>query len=125
MGKESMIRRLEQTLKPNRFIHSLGVRDTAVHLAKLYGANEKKAEIAGLLHDNAKNMDNIYERCRDLEVELDDPRELYTLFPEMKEYEKDCRFAGCSHIKEKECAVWSKNRAMTRFASLSHRRSKV
>lgn len=64
--------KLKTMLTPERFLHSLGVRDTAVRLAKLYGADEKKAEIAGLLHDNAKNMDNIYERCRDLEVELDE-----------------------------------------------------
>jgi nicotinate-nucleotide adenylyltransferase len=64
--------KLKTMLKTERFLHSLGVRDTAVHLAKLYGADEKKAEIAGLLHDNAKNMDNIYERCRDLEVDLDE-----------------------------------------------------
>ena len=64
--------KLKTMLTPERFAHSLGVRDMAVHLAKLYGADEKKAEIAGLLHDNAKNMDNIYERCLDLEVELDE-----------------------------------------------------
>ncbi|MCR4718617.1 MAG: nicotinate-nucleotide adenylyltransferase [Firmicutes bacterium] len=64
--------KLKTMLTHERFLHSLGVRDTAVHLAKLYGADEKKAEVAGLLHDNAKNMDNMYERCRDLEVELDE-----------------------------------------------------
>lgn len=64
--------KLKTMLTPERFTHSLGVRDTAIRLAKLYKADEKKAEIAGLLHDNAKNMDNIYERCRDLEVELDE-----------------------------------------------------
>lgn len=64
--------KLKTMLTPERFLHSLGVRDTAVRLAKIYGADEKKAEIAGLLHDNAKNMDNIHERCVDLEVELDE-----------------------------------------------------
>ena len=63
---------LKTILTPERFLHSLGVRDTAKQLAGIYGADIKKAEIAGLLHDNAKNMDNIYERCRDLEVELDE-----------------------------------------------------
>lgn len=64
--------KLKTMLEPKRFLHSIGVRDTAVRLAKIYRADEKKAEIAGLLHDNAKNMDNLYERCRDLEVELDE-----------------------------------------------------
>lgn len=68
---DSFEKRLKDMLTPSRFAHSLGVRDTAIHLAKIHGANEKKAEIAGLLHDNAKNLDNIYDRCRDLEVDLD------------------------------------------------------
>ncbi len=64
--------KLKTMLKPERYIHSLGVRDTAKALAEKYGADSYKAEIAGLLHDNAKNMDNPLERCRDLEVELDE-----------------------------------------------------
>lgn len=31
--------------------------------------------------------------------------ELYTLFPEMIEPEKNCRFSGCSHINEPDCGV--------------------
>lgn len=62
---------LKTMLKPERFAHSLGVRDTAAQMAEIFGADVEKARIAGLLHDNAKNMDNIYSRCTDLEVELD------------------------------------------------------
>ena len=64
--------KLKTMLTPERFLHSLGVRDMAKELSKIHGADIEKAEIAGLLHDNAKNMDNIYARCADLEVELDD-----------------------------------------------------
>ena len=64
--------KLKTMLTPERFLHSLGVRDMAKELAEIYGADTGKAETAGLLHDNAKNMDNIYERCADLEVELDE-----------------------------------------------------
>ncbi len=64
--------KLKTMLVPDRFRHSLGVRDTAVRLAKIYGADEKKAEIAGLLHDNAKNMPDMLKRCEDLEAELDE-----------------------------------------------------
>lgn len=63
---------LKKLLKEDRFIHSLGVRDMAVELAKIYGADEKKAEIAGLLHDNAKNLDCQEERCHELEAEVDE-----------------------------------------------------
>ena len=63
---------LKTLLTPERYAHSIGVMKTAVELAEIYGADTEKARIAGLLHDNAKNLDNIYERCRDLEVELDE-----------------------------------------------------
>lgn len=43
-------------LKPSRFEHSLNVAKRAVYLAQLHGEDEKKAEIAGLLHDICKNM---------------------------------------------------------------------
>jgi predicted HD superfamily hydrolase involved in NAD metabolism len=45
---------LEQSLKRKRFEHSLGVCDEAVKMARLFGADEKKAYTAGLLHDCAK-----------------------------------------------------------------------
>ena len=64
--------KLKTMLKPERFVHSLGVRDTAVKMAEIFGADTEKARIAGLLHDNAKNMPDMLERCADLEVELDD-----------------------------------------------------
>ena len=31
--------------------------------------------------------------------------ELYKYFPEMKSFENMCRFSGCSHINEPDCAV--------------------
>ena len=64
--------KLKTMLTPQRFLHSLGVRDMAKELAKIHSADIEKAEIAGLLHDNAKNMDDILSRCADLEVELDE-----------------------------------------------------
>ena len=67
-----MKEQLKTLLTPERYAHSIGVMETAVELAKIFGADAEKARIAGLLHDNAKNLDNIYERCRDLEVCLDE-----------------------------------------------------
>ena len=45
---------LQSRLKPNRYEHSLGVADTAKFLAARFGLNEKKAYVAGLLHDCAR-----------------------------------------------------------------------
>ena len=44
-------------LKPNRVAHVLGCRDTAVALAKHWGADETDAARAGLLHDITKALD--------------------------------------------------------------------
>ena len=47
---------LKKNLKPNRYEHSLGVRDSAVLLAKKYKVDQEKARLAGLIHDCAKNL---------------------------------------------------------------------
>lgn len=66
MTEFEMTEKLRSVLKPSRFQHSLGVRDTAVRLAERYGADRDKARLAGLLHDCAKNMtfDESIEYCR-------------------------------------------------------------
>lgn len=47
---------LKENLMEKRYIHTLGVAETAKKLAKLNGVSEEKAEIAGLAHDVAKNL---------------------------------------------------------------------
>ena len=47
---------LKTNLMEKRYMHTLGVADTAIKLAKLNGISEEKAEIAGLAHDVAKNL---------------------------------------------------------------------
>ena len=44
-------------LKPSRVAHVLGCRDTAIALAKHWGADEVDAARAGLLHDITKALD--------------------------------------------------------------------
>ena len=44
-------------LKPNRIAHVLGCRDTAVELARHWGADETDAARAGILHDITKAID--------------------------------------------------------------------
>lgn len=64
---------LEKILPPKRFLHSIGVAEEAVKLAKLYGADADKAYTAGLLHDCAKgySIDEQIRMCNDLGVSLD------------------------------------------------------
>ena len=53
---EFMKKYLEENLVKGRYLHTLGVVETAKSLAKIYGVDIKKAEIAALAHDIAKNL---------------------------------------------------------------------
>ena len=57
MSRMEMIRTIQKELKYPRFIHTLGVAFTATSLAARYGADIRKAETAGILHDCAKYLD--------------------------------------------------------------------
>ena len=52
---EQYVEILRGRLSPKRFRHSLAVADRAVELARRYGADENKANVAGLLHDIMKD----------------------------------------------------------------------
>lgn len=45
---------LQQRLSPHRYTHSLGVAAAARELAERFGADPEQAELAGLLHDAAR-----------------------------------------------------------------------
>lgn len=53
---EFMKRYLEDNLVKGRYLHTLGVVETAIKLAEIHGEDVKKAEIAALSHDIAKNL---------------------------------------------------------------------
>ena len=54
MKIEKIKKRLREMLTEKRYIHSLNVADSAVKMSKIYGADEEKAYLAGLVHDCAK-----------------------------------------------------------------------
>lgn len=58
-------KKLKKKLEPGRYEHSLSVSYTAVALAMRYGCDLDQAELAGLLHDCARqyDVDTIYEKC--------------------------------------------------------------
>lgn len=74
MTIEQMTAKLKENLLEKRFNHSIGVMNTAVEMARKYGADEHKAAIAGLLHDCAKNYsaEEMFALCREYGIELDD-----------------------------------------------------
>ena len=73
-------------LNPNRIAHVLGCRDTAVELAKRWGADETAAARAGILHDITKALDGPLQLtlCREYGTILDEfgykyPKTLHAL----------------------------------------------
>lgn len=74
MDESQIVKELKNMLTPKRFKHSIGVRDTAIQLAKCYSCNTEKAKIAGLLHDCAKDIkkSQILQLCDKFDIVLDD-----------------------------------------------------
>ncbi len=56
MTRDEIKNKLKEQLSQHRFLHSVGVMEEARKLAQIHGADTEKAEIAGLLHDCAKNF---------------------------------------------------------------------
>ena len=66
--------KIKGRLKPERFKHSVNVAEKAVELAKIYGVDTKKAYLAGITHDCAKNLseEQMHWKCLDYGIELDE-----------------------------------------------------
>ena len=56
MKYKDIQRDLKGILKEARFRHTMGVVETSVRLAEIYGCSKKKAKYAALLHDCAKHQ---------------------------------------------------------------------
>lgn len=71
---------LKERVNEHRYQHSLGVADTAARLAEIYGANVRKARLAGILHDWDKGYDDkgIRQRADELGMTVD-PQVYYAL----------------------------------------------
>jgi predicted HD superfamily hydrolase involved in NAD metabolism len=54
--KKKIIKYLKKKIKQKRFEHTMGTASCAIEMAQIYGADAKRAEIAALLHDCAKEL---------------------------------------------------------------------
>ncbi|WP_071460198.1 bis(5'-nucleosyl)-tetraphosphatase (symmetrical) YqeK [Bacillus massilinigeriensis] len=54
MNRETALLLVKEQLTEHRYLHTLGVTETAIKLADKYGADMKKAELAAIFHDYAK-----------------------------------------------------------------------
>lgn len=74
---------LSSTLRPKRYLHTLGVAHTAANLAFCHGEGErdgKRAELAGLLHDCAKYYtgEEMLALCGRYAIELNETEKVNT-----------------------------------------------
>ncbi len=74
MTFDEIKKELEIKLNQKRFAHCMGVAQTGEKLAEIYDANPKKAYLAGVLHDCAKNYtdEKMHEKVKCYGIELDD-----------------------------------------------------
>ena len=54
MNRNEALQLVKAQLTEKRYVHTLGVAESAVELAERYGADIKKAELAAIFHDYAK-----------------------------------------------------------------------
>ncbi len=76
---EVMQEKLQSALSVKRYIHTMGVSEEAVRLAEIYGTTveRQKAQVAGLLHDCAKDYPKELRQrfCKEYKVKLDEVME--------------------------------------------------
>ena len=76
---KSIRKSLKKILSKSRYEHTLGVEFTSAALAMCYGADIKKAGLAGLLHDCAKqerlSPDDMISICRKYHIEISEIEE--------------------------------------------------
>ena len=56
MKREKIAYKLKKELDAQRYTHTLGVEQMARNMAAIFGEDEERAALAGLLHDCAKCM---------------------------------------------------------------------
>ena len=57
MDRQTLLAAIKERMPEKRYIHTIGVMETAIRLAEKYREDPKKAEIAAILHDIAKYAD--------------------------------------------------------------------
>ncbi|RHW38754.1 HD domain-containing protein [Lysinibacillus yapensis] len=72
MERDDYLSAIKPRMPEKRFIHTIGVMETAISLADMYGENRKSAETAAILHDIAKYADEEWMRTIVKEHGLDE-----------------------------------------------------
>jgi len=72
--REALLAQVRAQMHEKRYQHTLGVAESARRLAERYGADPKKAELAGFVHDYCKCWP--VERMRQILIRHDYPQDL-------------------------------------------------
>ncbi|MBY0597192.1 bis(5'-nucleosyl)-tetraphosphatase (symmetrical) YqeK [Bacillus bingmayongensis] len=97
MNREEALEIVKQQMHEKRYIHTIGVMETAIELAKLYGVDEKKAEMAAIFHD--------YAKCRSIQ-EMEDIIKQEELPKDLLHYNKELWHAPVgAYLVEKEVGI--------------------
>lgn len=81
MERNEALRMVKAQLPERRYLHTVGVMDTAIMLAAKYGIDEKKAELAAIFHDYAKYRPQ--EEMKKIILEQKMPEELLAFHHEL------------------------------------------
>lgn len=74
MNREQALAIVKEQLTEHRYLHTVGVMETAINLAAKYGSDTKKAELAAIFHDYAKFRPK--EEMREIIIKEGMPSEL-------------------------------------------------
>ncbi|WAA11525.1 bis(5'-nucleosyl)-tetraphosphatase (symmetrical) YqeK [Fervidibacillus halotolerans] len=81
MERNEALQIIKKHLPEKRYIHTLGVLDTALQLARKYGSDLGQTELAAIFHDYAKYRP--HEEMRRVIVESSLPKQLLDFHPEL------------------------------------------
>ena len=77
MERAKLLAAMKDRMPEKRYIHTIGVTDTAMALAERFGQNPKKAEVAAILHDSCKYADREWMKQMIIEQQMDPTLLLY------------------------------------------------
>ncbi|MCM3619138.1 bis(5'-nucleosyl)-tetraphosphatase (symmetrical) YqeK [Sutcliffiella horikoshii] len=97
MNREKALRLVKDQLTERRYVHTLGVVETAIRLAEVYKVDVQKAELAAIFHDYAKFRDK--EEMRQIIIDQKMPQDL------LQHHDELWHAPVGSYLVEKEAGV--------------------
>lgn len=71
MNKEELLKAIHTRMPEKRYVHTLGVMETSLRLAKVYGVPEQDAQQAAILHDVVKYAERDWLKNTIVEQQMD------------------------------------------------------